>query len=624
MALAAAGAAWAGLAVLDPRAALPAWPGLIAAGAAAGWAARSDEVPSRARIVAIACALLAAVYAIDAQVTPNLGADSRTYFVFLPAALRGQGVDFSGVFRDWGLPDLARDSWLLRGVHPVGPALVWTPFYLLAHVYVLAGRALGRTAYEADGLSAPYVRATSLATGLVVVLGAVTLFTVLRRRHSRDVAMAATALALLATPLPFYVVVQPAMAHGIVFGVAALFLAAWTAAEREPTAARWSVLGGVFGLLVLMRWQAAVAGVLPALLALRDLRRRRIGVVTLARAAGFALLAFAPQMLAWKAQHGRWITNPQGGGYVDWTSPHLVDVLFSADRGLFAWTPVCLLAVGGLLWALRREPLLAGGGLAILGLTTWVNGGVRDWTGNDAFGARRFDLVIPLFALGLGVVVEGIVRLVARRPILAPAALGALLVAWNLGLMRLHARGTFPEAAPLDRVASAEAGLVRHAAERTLGALFGARGRNFAYRFFVGEYFYENVGLGGTIAVGGDDARYLGEGWSGPRWHEGGPRFRWALFPRACVLLPLSGPITVPALLTARVPRRMEDQTFTVRANGTPIGVGRLGPEWADVPFTLAAGALVAGENRICFEFERGWGEEGEQVAAQVARVQLP
>jgi hypothetical protein len=140
----------------------------------------------------------------------------------------------------------------------------------------------------------------------------------------------------------------------------------------------------------------------------------------------------------------------------------------------------------------------------------------------------------------------------------------------------------------------------------------------------VGEYFYVNANLGGTIAVGGDDTRYLGEGWSGSRWHEGGPRFRWALFPRACVLVPLTGPVTLPAVLTARVPPRLSGQAFTVVANGTVIGAGHLGPEWADVPFTLPAAALVAGENQVCFQFDRGSGEEGEQVAAQVARVQLP
>jgi hypothetical protein len=614
------GALWCALAVLDPAAALPAWPGLVVSLAAVVWARQDRE----GRRWTILFALLGAVYTIAAGVRPSLGADSRSYFVFLPSLLRGHGLDFTEVFADWGLRDLGRDSWLRRGVHPLGPALVWSPFYLAAHAYVLLTRVLGRADYAADGISAPYVRATVLGTGLVVVLGLMALFDALRARHGRDVGVLAVAAVVLASPLPFYVVVQPAMAHGLVFGAAALLLAAWVAAEREPTRSRWAATGAALGFLVLLRWQAVVAGVLPAALALRDLRRGRIGAAHAGLAAGAAALVFAPQLAAWKAQYGRWITMPQGAGYVDWTSPHLLDVLLSADRGLFPWTPVAAIGVLGLVLALRRDTLLAGAGLAVVALTAWVNGGVRDWTGNDAFGARRFDLALPLLAMGIAVVAERTGRAVARHPLLAPAAVAAVLAAWNLGLMRLHARGAFGEAAPLERVAGAQAGLVRHGVSRVLGALFGAPGRNLAYRALVGEYFYENANPGGTIAVGGDDARYLGEGWSPPRWHEGGPRFRWALYPRACVVVPLARPFTLPAVLTARVPRRLATQQLTVVANGTTVGAGRLGPEWSDVPFTLPAAALVAGENEVCFEFQRAWGEEGQQVGAQVSRVQLP
>ncbi len=61
-----------------------------------------------------------------------------------------------------------------------------------------------------------------------------------------------------------------------------------------------------------------------------------------------------------------------------------------------------------------------------------------------------------------------------------------------------------------------------------------------------------------------------------------------------------------------------------VLANGTTVGSARLGPDWSDAPFTLPAAALVAGENQVCFQFSRAWGEEGQQVGAQVSRVQLP
>ncbi len=613
------GALWSALALLDPALGLPSWPGVAAALVAL---VRQRRARPRDPWTAF-FALLSAVYLVQAAVDGNLGADSRGYFVWLPWLLRGGGGDLGHTLEALGQVELPASSPLRLGLHPVGPAILWSPFYLAAHVYVLAGRALGRTVYAADGVATPYLRAAALGTGLVATAGALALLRALRTRHEAPAAALAVGAIALGSSLPYYVAIQPLMAHGIVFGLAALLVWAWVETERAPAVRRWAILGALFGLLVLARWQALVAAVLPVALAVRDLRQGR-GAQGPLVAAATALAAFLPQSLVWHAWHGRWITMPQGAGYVSWSSPHLLDVLVSADRGLFSWTPVAAVGVLGLVGGARRWGLLAASSLAAVALTAWVNGGVSDWAGSDAFGARRFDLVLPLLAIGVAVAVEGAAALVARRPMLAPAALLALLAAWNLGLLRLHARGAFPEAAPLEDLAAAQARLLRHAAERTLGALLGARGRDLAYRFFVGQYFYVNANPGGTIAVGSDDARYLGEGWSGPRWHEGGPRFRWALYPRACILVPLAGPSTLPATVQARVPRRLEAQAFTVTVNGAVTGTGRLGPEWQDVPFSLPASALVRGENVVCFQFERGWGEEGQQVGAQVARIQLP
>ncbi len=619
LAVAALGMFWTAFAVLDPAARVAAGPGALVAVGGAWLAVRNGGRPSTAAFLAV----LALVYAGCRVVPPNLGADSRSYFAILHSAFFDHDLDFANEFRFWGFGDLPADSWLRKGVHPVGPALLWSPFYLLAHAFVLAGRALGRTAWAADGLTGPYVRACALGTAFYAVGGAFVLFAFLRRRFDRATALLATAGTLLASTIPYYLAVQPAMAHGLVFASAALVLFTLGRTEEGPTRRAWIAAGLAFGLLVLLRWQALVALALVAPLAVRDLVRRRARWSDLALAALAALAAFSPQFLAWKAQYGRFLTMPQGAGYVDWSSPHLVDVLLSADRGLVTWTPVALLGLAGLVAGMRRWPLLAGGALVTVALTAWVNGGVRDFAGNDAYGARRFDLAVPLLALGLAVCVETAARLAARRPWLAPAAALAFLALWNLGLMRAHARGAFPEAAPFERVAGVEARTVRDAVESALGRL-GPRSRALAYKAFVGEYLYENVNLGGTIDVGGEEGRWLGEGWSGSKWREGSPRFRWALAPQACLRLPFEQPVDLRATITARAPRRLEGQTFAVVVNGRVTGEAALGPEWTDTPFTIPRTALVPGENAVCFRFARSGGEEGQPVAAQVARVQLP
>ena len=80
---------------------------------------------------------------------------------------------------------------------------------------------------------------------------------------------------------------------------------------------------------------------------------------------------------------------------------------------------------------LRRSRLLYGASLLVFVATTWVNGSVPeyDWAAGDAFGARRFSLVVPLMALGLGAFLEAAARVLVRRPLLVPTAV--LLVDCN-------------------------------------------------------------------------------------------------------------------------------------------------------------------------------------------------
>ena len=70
-------------------------------------------------------------------------------------------------------------------------------------------------------------------------------------------------------------------------------------------------------------------------------------------------------------------------------------------HGLFFWTPILLLAVVGLGLLIQRDPRL-GIALATGFLLTWyLNGAFQTWTTAGAFGARRFIVCSPIFAVGL-------------------------------------------------------------------------------------------------------------------------------------------------------------------------------------------------------------------------------
>jgi hypothetical protein len=124
-----------------------------------------------------------------------------------------------------------------------------------------------------------------------------------------------------------------------------------------------------------------------------------------------------------------------------WTAPHFLGVLFSPEHGLFAWTPLAVLGVAGLVRlasgrAHARHPQAAWiGGLALVMvlLQVYVSGSVESWTVAGSFGQRRFVALTPLLAVGLAALWPTGRVTAARR--LAGMVVLALCVWWNVGLM---------------------------------------------------------------------------------------------------------------------------------------------------------------------------------------------
>ncbi len=616
--LAATGAGWAALCLLDPAAELPCPVALLLAAAGVAVARRSGRVGPFVTLAAI----LASLWSLSSLLGPNLGADSRGYFAYLRSFFFDGDIDLTNEGAFWGWSEASDQSWHW---HPVGPAVLWSPFYLVAHAYVILSRFLGRLVYEADGFSAPYLRATALGTITVAVAGAWLLSSTIHRLRGRFIAGLSVAGATLASSTVYYLLVQPTMAHGLTFGIAAALVWAWYEAERLPSLRSWLVIGVLIGLLTFTRWQAVVYVLMFLPLAAAGSWRGTLGWRPLVCGALVAVVCFSPQMVVWTVVFGTPLTVPQGTGFIDWSSPHFVDTFISADRGLLTWTPVVLLGLAGLVMLLRGQTLFALGALLVVFSTAWLSGGVPSWNGDRSYAARRFVLIVPLVAVGLAAVIEWLRSFAARRPLAVPTAAVVALVVWNLGFMRLYQRGVFSEAAPFERVMAAQAGQLREIVEGALETVGGPRARSLGYKAFVGEYFWDNVNLGGQIQVGGGDARYLLRGWSQPKCRNDWPRFRWALHPESCVGFPLAEPFDLRTSLMVRSRRRFDRQSVSVVANGKIVAVEPVPAEWTEVRFTVPAAALVPGENRMCFQFSQAPPDGyGERRVAAVAWIQLP
>ncbi len=387
-------------------------------------------------------------------VTPRIrAADEIQYFAPLRSLLFDRDLDYENEYahfhaRDPGGLEGFKATFLDRrepvtGRHinfaPVGSALLWSPFYLLAHLGVLGARALGAEV-AADGFSFPYLAAVSLASALYAFVGLLLIHDLLRKEAGAGERSATLSVVTLwlGTPVVYYMTIAPGFGHAnSLFAVSLLLWLTFRARRKQGggSARDFFAMGLAGGLCGLVREQDLLFVCVPAaLVAWQALRTRVWGPGWVRAAALFAgvALVFLPQLLVYRALSGSFSPSRLVTRKLSWWSPHFLEVLLDPAHGLFFWTPILLLSTLGLIaWAWRRRDPPALLLVTALVLQVWIGGAVESWHMAGAFGSRRFIACSAVFGFGLAAVFEALKR---PRPGLA-AALAALAVWWNLSLM---------------------------------------------------------------------------------------------------------------------------------------------------------------------------------------------
>jgi len=382
------------------------------------------------------------------------GADEIQYFSHLRSMVFDQDLDFANEYQYFydrdpeGLRGGFKETYLDRrevltqrniNFTPIGCAVLWSPFYLLAHAGVLAARSLG-SGVAADGFSTPYVAAVGYASALYAFVGLLLTHSALRRWADMADTAATAAVAALwwGTPLLYYMTIAPAFSHATsmmtVGLVVWLSLRAWS---RDTWTWRETVVIGLAGGVAALVYEKellylSVPGLLLAAWALKT--RRWAEAATSAVAMGAtAVLILVPQILAYRTLNGTFGPSPLVRRKMDYACPHCFEVLVDPGRGLFLWAPLVLVALVGLVvfWNRRRDAL-ASALLAAFVLQIWICGSVQSWHLAGAFGSRRFVSSAVVLAFGLATLV-GWARARVGRAVTYAALL--LFVWWNVSLM---------------------------------------------------------------------------------------------------------------------------------------------------------------------------------------------
>jgi len=325
----------------------------------------------------------------------------------------------------------------------VGPAILWSPFLFVAHAGTMWYDHLGGQV-PSDGFSRPYRVAMALGTALYGFLAVFISFRLARRYAPERWAFLAALGIWFGSSLPVYMYFDPSWSHAQSAFTVALFVWYWTITRNNRTWAQWVVLGAIGGLMLDVYYLSGALLLFPLLESLvgywnlvkagqiESLRRLLFHNALCA----LALVAAAlPSFITKKIIYGSYMKSGYEHLWV-WNAPALFQVCFSADHGLFSWTPILIPAVVGLLLIRKHDRILSAYSIGVLALLVYVMACYANWDGISSFGNRFFVLLTPLFVVGLAVFLGWLTHAWQERHGIAIAWTGvAVLMIWNLGLI---------------------------------------------------------------------------------------------------------------------------------------------------------------------------------------------
>lgn len=352
--------------------------------------------------------------------------DSLGYYAYLPSTFIYKNLKALDNFpTDRGIPEHVMPNIVKMGQGSVvtpkgyrlnqytyGVALIESPFFFAAHLYEKA------TGQPANGFSDTYARAIKLSAIVFVLLGLYFTWLILRRYFNPTLSLLTVALLYLATNLFWFTLHQAGMSHQPAFMLYALLMLLTIRLHESPTKARFFAVGFIVGFITIMRPTDVFCAGIPLFYGVynKETFNNKIQFIR-SNIGGLAILVFAaflpaiPQMLFWKSLTGQFLFYSYGSQPFFWKNPKLIEGLFYFKNGFFAYAPIFLLAVIGMLWFRRNG--LREWALAIALIFPVYSYVIYSWycyNYINGLGSRPMIHLYPLFAVPLAMLLHQVAR----------------------------------------------------------------------------------------------------------------------------------------------------------------------------------------------------------------------
>ncbi len=398
--------------------------------------------------------------------------------------LANSASKFGGGLRVTGaLPEYSRFT--------MGLGLVLAPFYLLGHLFTLILNGLG-VKVTVNGLSWTYELFYCLGSILLGICGLILAYKTARRFFSPFASFLGVIGVWFASPLTFYLTLEASMSHAVSQFLISLFLYLCITTPWFKQRKYQILIGIALGLAFLVRPQNLLFGSVPILMGLwrivgqtdnlkpltKDEDTQKVSVQNQEKSSqklslswekikaylssliwigGFALSMLALQIFVFISQYGSLWELPylkegaeQGhGASFNWVQPEMLNVLFSGFHGLFAWHPLLLLGVVGLIISKKITAPLRWILLIAFLLQVYFIGSWWAWWQGASFGGRMFCSCSLIFILGLAAFWE---QFKGKTWRLVPVVITIFFMLWNALLVMQYESAMVPPEEPISVV----------------------------------------------------------------------------------------------------------------------------------------------------------------------------
>ncbi len=294
-------------------------------------------------------------------------ADGKGYYDYLPATFIYKDLNFG--YTDTLVTEFYDHHTYNQGINPIvegkkvnkyfiGTALAQLPFFLTAHLIATTSED-----FPKDGYSAIYQDFVFYAALFYAFLGLFFLRKSLRLLGLQNGWVIILQLvAIFTTSLMHYMHAESSFSHTYSFAFISWFAFLVLSYRLQPSAKKLYIAALVLGIIILIRpVNAIVLAFVPFLHDsfgefLWTIRQLLQAWKRLIVAIGITIATVALQPVVWFIQTGNLYVKPYGEETFHFSQPHMIDFLFSYQKGFFVYAPVFFLGIVlGIVAGFRRN-----------------------------------------------------------------------------------------------------------------------------------------------------------------------------------------------------------------------------------------------------------------------------